>query len=154
MDVVDQKTRSKMMSGIRGRNTKPEIAVRKALHAAGFRFRLHRRDLPGSPDVVMPGRKVAIFVHGCFWHRHENCRFAKLPSSRADFWRLKLEGNAERDRRNQGALRTAGWRVLTVWECAIRDRKTLATLSQALAEWINSPEPVGEIRDGWPHPET
>lgn len=154
MDVVDKKTRSKMMSGIRGRNTKPEIEVRKALHAAGFRFRLHRRDLPGSPDVVMPGRKVAIFVHGCFWHRHENCRFAKLPSSRAGFWRLKLEGNAERDRRNQEALRTAGWRVLTVWECAIRDRKTLATLSQALAQWINSPEAAGEIRDGWPHPET
>ena len=145
-DVVSQKVRSRMMSGIRGKNTKPEMAVRKALFASGFRFRLHRRDLPGAPDVVLPGRRVAVFVHGCFWHRHAGCRYAKLPSTRPDFWKAKLEGNAERDRRAIGALSAAGWRVLVVWECAIRDRKTRSGLPGILAAWISEAEAVGEIR--------
>lgn len=134
------------MSGIRGKDTKPEMAVRKALHAAGFRFRLHRRDLPGAPDVVLPGRHVAVFVHGCFWHRHAGCHYAKLPATRPEFWKAKLEGNAERDERNVGALRAHGWRVLVVWECAVRERETLSALPGILAEWITGNEAAGEIR--------
>ena len=136
----------RMMSGIRGRDTKPEIAVRKALFAAGFRFRLHRRDLPGAPDVVLPGRKVAIFVHGCFWHRHDGCRFAAEPSTRPEFWNTKLAGNALRDRRNIERLRVLGWRVLVVWECAIRDRSMSVGLPGILAEWVRGEETEGELR--------
>ena len=105
-----------MMSGIRGKDTKPEMIVRKALFAAGYRFRLHRRDLPGAPDVVMPGRKIAIFVHGCFWHKHAKCKYAKLPSTRPEFWQVKLAGNVERDQKAIDSLMFSGWRVLTVWE--------------------------------------
>lgn len=147
-DVVDAATRSRMMSGIRSRNTRPEMAVRHALFAAGFRFRLHRRDLPGVPDIVLPGRKVAVFVHGCFWHRHEGCRYAKLPATRPDFWKAKLDGNAERDMRTVRALQVMGWRVLIVWECAVRDAETLSALPTTLAAWITSDGPVGEISAG------
>ena len=151
VDVVDTATRSRMMSTIRGRNTKPEILVRKALFAAGFRFRLHRRDLAGAPDIVLPGRRIAVFIHGCFWHRHEACRYAKLPATRADFWANKLNGNVTRDLLAIDALRTDGWRVLIVWECAIRDRESLAHLSQSLAAWIDGPDALGEIRGGVTH---
>ena len=143
-DVVDLETRSRMMSGIRGKDTKPEMAVRCTLFAAGFRFRLHRRDLPGAPDVVLPGRRVAVFVHGCFWHRHEGCPYAKLPATRPEFWKAKLEGNAGRDRRNAEALRAAGWRVLVVWECATRGKAT-ESLTLRLSEWIKGDAPFGEI---------
>lgn len=108
------------MSGIGGRNTKPEIAIRKALFAAGLRFRLHRKDLPGCPDIVLPGRRVALFVYGCFWHAHRGCRYAKTPTSRGEFWKTKLAANVERDSRAIEALLNAGWRVLVVWECATR----------------------------------
>jgi DNA mismatch endonuclease (patch repair protein) len=147
-DIVDGKTRSRMMSGIRGRDTKPEMVVRRALFAAGFRFRLHRRDLPGVPDVVLPGRRVAVFVHGCFWHRHGGCRYAKLPSTRQEFWKAKLEGNAARDACATDALLAAGWRVLVVWECAVRDRETLSALPETLSLWINGTGATGEIRGG------
>ena len=118
------------MSGIRGKNTKPELLARRALFAAGYRFRLHRRDLPGAPDIVLPGRKVAVFAHGCFWHMHVGCKNAKLPSTRTEFWRGKLEGNVARDRRAIEALLADGWRVLTVWECATRDAICLAALPE------------------------
>lgn len=144
-DVVDGPTRSRMMSGIRGRDTKPEMAVRRALFAAGFRFRLHRRDLPGVPDVVLPGRKVAVFVHGCFWHRHEGCRYTKLPATRPEFWKAKLDGNVARDRRAIEALIGLGWRVLVVWECAVRDKGTLSALPGILAGWIRCDAVSGEI---------
>ncbi len=147
-DIVDATTRSRMMSGIRGKDTKPEMEVRRALHAAGFRFRLHRRDLPGAPDVVLPGLRVAIFVHGCFWHMHKGCRYSKIPSTRTDFWKAKLEGNAKRDRLAERELLDAGWRVLVVWECTVRDRETLAALSGILATWIRGDETVGEVRSG------
>lgn len=120
MDVVDHSTRSRMMSGIRRSNTRPEILVRKLLHAAGLRFRLHRRDLPGRPDLVLPRYEVAIFVHGCFWHAHVGCRFAKTPSSNTDFWIKKLSANRARDERDVYMLRQQGWRVALVWECATR----------------------------------
>ena len=134
------------MSGIRGKHTKPEIAVRRALFARGYRFRLHRRDLPGAPDIVLPGRRVAIFVHGCFWHMHAGCRFAKMPATREDFWRLKLEGNARRDRRDEAVLADQGWRVLVVWECATRSQVSFDALPGLLAGWIESSGARGEIR--------
>jgi DNA mismatch endonuclease (patch repair protein) len=142
-DVVNRETRSRMMSGIRGKNTKPEHVVRKALFAAGFRFRLHRRDLPGVPDIVLPGSRVAIFVHGCFWHRHRKCLYAKIPATSSDFWRAKLESNESRDRKNLEALLASGWRVLVVWECATR--KNATGLSDALVEWIQGNEICGEM---------
>ena len=134
-----------MMSGIGGRNTKPELVVRKALFAAGFRFRLHRKDLPGRPDVVLPGRRVAVFVHGCFWHAHPACRYAKTPASRREFWETKLAANVERDRRAIDALLSAGWRVLVVWECATRSPETRAALPELLRSWIEGPEVIGEF---------
>src|SRR5690606_9744744 len=109
------------MSRIRGRNTRPEKVVRSLLHRMGYRFRLHRRDLPGTPDMVLPRHRAVIFVHGCFWHRHGRCRYAYTPKSRVEFWEEKFRQNVERDRRNAWALRRAGWRVLVVWECEIRD---------------------------------
>jgi DNA mismatch endonuclease, patch repair protein len=145
-DVVSSETRSRMMSGIRSKDTKPEQLVRKALFAAGFRFRLHRRNLPGVPDVVLPGRRVAIFVHGCFWHLHRECQYAKIPSTRPDFWRKKLEGNAQRDRRNVEALIALGWRVLVVWECATK--KNVVGLQEALVAWIGGGETRGELSGG------
>lgn len=117
MDIVDRATRSRMMAGIQGRNTAPEVAVRQALHSAGFRFRLHRKDLPGKPDIVLPKHNVAILVHGCFWHRHQGCKFATTPSSNAEFWRAKFAENVERDLRKRRQLQKLGWRVYTIWEC-------------------------------------
>lgn len=114
------------MSGIRGKNTRPEIMVRQALHKAGFRFRLHRKDLPGKPDLVLPKYQAAIFVHGCFWHGHD-CRYFKIPKTRTDFWMAKIASNSSRDQRDIEALRKLGWRVMIVWECEIRDRKDWLT---------------------------
>ena len=116
-DIVDPGTRSRMMSGIRGRDTQPELLVRRYLHAHGYRYRLHVRDLPGKPDIVLPRYVAVVFVHGCFWHHHPGCRFAYLPKSRQEFWEPKLRGNAERDAKHQSELECAGWRVFTVWEC-------------------------------------
>lgn len=144
-DVVASIVRSKMMSGIRGKNTKPEMLVRRALFASGYRFRLHRRDLPGAPDIVLPGRKVAVFVHGCFWHMHPGCKNAKLPSTRPAFWRGKLEGNVSRDHRVIDALILDGWRVLTVWECATRGTLALTVLPDSLSQWIDGSDKTGEI---------
>ncbi|GAA5071263.1 DNA mismatch endonuclease Vsr [Roseibacterium beibuensis] len=107
------------MAKVRSQNTKPELAVRRYLHARGLRFRLHRRDLPGKPDMVFPSRRVAVFVHGCFWHQHPGCRRAKLPQTRADFWREKLEANVRRDAAALAALEILGWTALVVWECEI-----------------------------------
>jgi len=133
-DVVSAEVRSRMMSGIRGKNTKPEILLRKLLHAKGFRFRLHAK-LPGKPDLVLPKWNAVIFIHGCFWHRHE-CAIFKWPKTRQDFWREKLSGNAERDTRNVAALLEAGWRVGVVWECSLRDDPIAA--SEKTAKWIKS----------------
>jgi len=124
-DVVNRATRSRMMSGIRGTNTKPELIVRSFLHRHGLRFRLHIRDLPGRPDVVLPKHRVAVFVHGCFWHRHKGCRYATTPRNNAAFWRNKLNGNVLRDTRHTRELTKLGWRVFTVWECELDDRRLL-----------------------------
>lgn len=133
------------MSGIGGKNTKPELFVRKALFAAGFRFRLHRKDLPGHPDVVLPGRRVVVFVHGCFWHAHQGCPYAKTPATRREFWEAKLSANVERDRRTREALLSAGWRVLVVWECATRSSGVRERLSELLTRWIEGVELSGEL---------
>lgn len=119
-DTLTKSQRSALMAKIRGKDTKPELAVRSLLHRMGYRFRLHRRDLPGSPDIVLPKHRTVIFVHGCFWHRHAGCRNATVPTTRARFWRLKFEGNVARDRRVKAKLRRCGWRVVTIWECDVR----------------------------------
>lgn len=136
------------MSGIRRRDTAPELVVRRALWRLGYRYRLQGRDLPGDPDIVLPRHNVAIFVHGCFWHRHSGCRLSKLPATRPEFWREKLERNVERDRRALASLRREGWRVMTVWECATRRPELLTKLGPMIRTWIKSGRAVGEIGSG------
>ncbi|MBB6169504.1 DNA mismatch endonuclease (patch repair protein) [Chelatococcus composti] len=135
-----------MMSGIRGRNTKPEILVRSLLHREGFRFRLHVRELPGKPDIVLPKYRAAIFVHGCFWHGHD-CPLYRLPGTRPDFWRNKIDRNRASDRRARDALLAAGWRVAVVWECALRGAGTdPGQVAQRLAVWLRGNELETGIR--------
>lgn len=144
-DVVDPATRSRMMSGIRGKNTKPELLIRKALHARGFRYRLHC-DLPGKPDICLPKHRAVIFVHGCFWHGHD-CHLFKWPSTRPEFWRAKIERNRAVDAAAERALADAGWRMAVVWECALkgRNRKPLEDVISACAVWLTSNRPRLEI---------
>ena len=113
--------RSKNMSAIKSKNTKPEIKVRKILHSMGYRFRLHSKDLPGSPDIVLPKYKTVIFVHGCFWHRHENCKYATNPKSRQEFWNEKFEKNIERDLQIQEKIKNTDWRSFVIWECETKN---------------------------------
>ena len=119
-DIKNRNQRSHNMSAIRGKDTKPEMIVRRYLHSKGYRFRLHRKGLPGKPDLILPKYRLAIFVHGCFWHRHENCKYATTPANRADFWLEKFGKNVERDRNNKDSLLEAGWRVLIIWECGVK----------------------------------
>jgi DNA mismatch endonuclease (patch repair protein) len=121
-DIVDKETRSRMMSGIGGKNTKPELVVRRELHCRGFRFKLHDKRLPGKPDLVLPKYRAVIFVNGCFWHGHE-CSLFKWPKSRPNFWREKICSNRSRDRENIDQCLALGWRVLTIFECSIKGRK-------------------------------
>ena len=114
--------RSRNMSAIKSKNTKPEITVRKLLHSMGYRFRLHVKDLPGSPDIVLPKYKTVIFVHGCFWHRHKNCKYASTPKTRQEFWEAKFRENINRDKLNQENLSSKGWKIIIVWECEIKDK--------------------------------
>lgn len=137
-DIVRPEVRSRMMSGIRGKNTKPEVLLRSLLFRAGFRFRLHRKDLAGKPDIVLPKWNAAIFVHGCFWHRHEDCHLASTPSTRPDFWKKKFEGNVERDNRNRQQLLEFGWRVGIVWECGLRINP--AEIATLVEEWLTDPD--------------
>ena len=136
-DIVDTKTRSRMMSGIQGKNTKPEVMVRKALFAEGFRYRLHGKQLPGKPDLVFPKYRAVILVNGCFWHLH-GCHLFKWPSSRPEFWKQKLEGNKERDLRNMEQLQQQGWRVLVIWECALKGKQRLPfeQVIQITSDWL------------------
>ena len=125
MDIVDKARRSAMMAAIRGKDTKPEMLVRRAAHALGYRFRLHRRDLPGSPDLVFPSRRKVILVHGCYWHRHPGCRYAAEPKSNTAFWMEKFAKNQARDQQVLTDLVAGGWDPLVVWECETRDAKVL-----------------------------
>lgn len=146
-DIVDSETRSRMMSGIRGKNTKPEILIRRLLHARGFRFRLHARELPGKPDIVMPRYHAVIFVHGCFWHGHD-CPLFRLPGTRPDFWRDKIARNQGNDQKAQAALLHDGWRVGTVWECAVRGaNKDVDGVILRLSDWLHGDELTIEVRD-------
>jgi len=143
--MVSREKRSAMMADIRASDTKSEMRVRKELFAAGYRYRLHRRDLPGTPDIVMPGKGIAVFVNGCFWHGHVGCRLAAMPSTRTKFWEDKFERNRERDRAAISALLAQGWRVLTVWECFVRKTLTGNTLRSSLVSWIECQAMSGEL---------
>lgn len=136
MDTLSPAERSKLMSLVRGKDTKPEIVVRKLLHGMGYRYRLHGKGLPGKPDLVFPSRRKVIFVHGCFWHRHPDpkCKLARMPKSRLDFWRTKLEHNRERDLGNQARLRQLDWEYLVIWECQIRDNTAISNQAKAFLE--------------------
>ena len=125
--------RSRNMSAIKSKNTKPEIAVRKLLHSMGYRFRLHRKDLPGSPDIVLPKYKTVIFVHGCFWHRHENCKYASTPRTRKEFWENKFKANLKRDEEIQKKIKNIGWQSVVIWEC---ETKNIDDLREKLIDFI------------------
>lgn len=137
-DIVKKQTRSRMMAGIRGKDTQPELAIRRALHARGFRFRLHAKALPGRPDLVLSKHRAAIFVHGCFWHRHEECRFATTPTTRADFWQTKFEANIIRDTKAMIELRQDGWRLATIWECSLRKPVQVEAVAEIVTAWLRS----------------
>jgi DNA mismatch endonuclease (patch repair protein) len=138
-DVLTARQRSYCMSQIRGKDTKPERLVRSGLFALGFRYRLHRRDLPGCPDIVLPEHRAVVFVHGCLWHGHE-CHLFKWPTANAAFWRDKIMRNRERDAQSVEQLRSSGWRVLTVWECAIKGqlRQSPVAIVERIARWLRS----------------
>lgn len=146
-DIVDKATRSRMMSGIRSKNTKMELALRKALHKRGFRYRVHVSDLPGKPDLVFRSRCAVIFVHGCFWHGH-NCSLFRLPSTRTEFWGNKIVTNRKRDELVRTQLSTLGWRQLVIWECAMRGKNanSLDSVADRAAVWLCSIRRNGEIR--------
>ena len=144
-DIVDQQTRSRMMAGIKGKNTKPELALRRALHARGFRFRLHSKKVHGRPDLVLPKYRAVVFVHGCFWHRHTGCRYTTTPSTRPDFWQAKFEANVARDNAVRSKLLDDGWRVATVWECALRKQEPVNAAVDHLSVWLRAGDRSIEI---------
>ena len=146
-DVVSKATRSRMMSGIRGKNTKPELIIRSGVFSRGLRFRLHVRNMPGRPDLVFPRYKAVVFVHGCFWHGHD-CRFFRAPGTNAKFWRVKVRSNRKRDVGQVANLLSGGWRVMTVWECALRGKKIEATerIISRIVRWLDSRSKKAEIR--------
>jgi len=146
-DIVSPAVRSRMMASIRGKNTKPELAIRSALHALGFRYRLHRKDLPGRPDIVFPKYRAVVMVHGCFWHGHD-CNLFRWPTTREDFWRTKIGRNMERDRMQHAALAAAGWRIGTIWECAVKGpaRLPFEEVVERCVMWLKSDEETKEIQ--------
>lgn len=147
-DIISPEQRSALMSRIRGKNTKIELVIRHSLHARGFRYRLGGAGLPGRPDIVLPKYRAVVFVHGCFWHGHQGCHYFRLPKSRTDFWKEKIYQNRVHDTKQFVALRENGWRVGTVWECAIRNRKRseLTVIIDKLAHWIKGTAGELEIR--------
>jgi DNA mismatch endonuclease (patch repair protein) len=146
VDVVSRDKRSQMMAGIKGKHTSPELVLRRGLHARGFRFRLHRSDIPGAPDLVFPARRAVLFAHGCFWHQH-GCHLFKWPSTRSDFWREKIHQNVRRDRSTATMLTSQGWRVGVIWECALkgRTRRSLDEVLSECADWLKSDREFIEI---------
>ncbi len=146
-DIVSPAVRSRMMAGIRGKDTRPELLIRKGLFARGLRYRLHDRKLPGKPDLVLPRYRAVVMVHGCFWHAH-GCALFKWPSSNVKFWREKISRNKEVDRRNRAALERAGWRVLTIWECALKGthKRPAGEVMDQAARWVVSGAASREIR--------
>lgn len=146
-DVVDTATRSRMMAGIRSRNTKPEVALRSALHRLGLRFRIHDGKLPGRPDIVFPRHRAAVQVHGCFWHRHEDCRYSTTPASNREFWTGKFLANVERDAKSRRALEDLGWRTAVVWECSLRKGGEVE-VADSLRRWLESTNVSAEFPEG------
>ena len=146
-DIVDAATRSRMMAGIRASDTKPELLIRRGLHRLGFRFRLHGKDLPGKPDLILPRYRAAIFVHGCFWHGHD-CPLFRLPGTRTEFWKAKIERNRARDHEVTEALASIGWRQLTVWECAMRGKGRMEPdeLLDTITAWLTGQSESAAIR--------
>lgn len=147
IDTVDKKTRSRMMSGIRSKNTKPEILVRKALYHAGYRYRLETKIQKIKPDLVLTKQKIAIFINGCFWHHHNGCKLGYTPKSKLEFWENKFEKNIERDRRTILELKKLGWRVAIIWECATRKEIIFKQTIKSLLSWIQSE--VNEFESGY-----
>ena len=133
-----------MMSGIRGKDTRPELALRRALHAAGFRYRLHVRSLPGRPDVVLPRYSAVCLVHGCYWHRHPDCPYTTTPATRPEFWKEKFRANVERDKRQQRQLREMGWRVAVIWECVL-NQEGADIVVERLSRWLRGQAPIVEL---------
>jgi len=146
VDIVDKATRSRMMSHIRGKNTKPELIIRKGLFGKGFRYRLHQKKLPGKPDLVFPKYRAVIFVNGCFWHGHD-CKLFKWPLSNKRFWRVKITGNQKKDARNIADLKKSGWRVLIIWECSMRNHSSVSVdrVINNACKWILSTSKLREI---------
>jgi DNA mismatch endonuclease, patch repair protein len=149
-DVLTLEQRRFNMSRIRGRDTKPELILRLGLHSRGLRFRLHRKDLPGCPDLVFPYYRAVVFVHGCFWHGH-NCRMFKLPATRTEFWATKIEGNRTRDARALMSLAGAGWRSLVLWECALRgpSRRPVEAVLDEVEGWLRTEELEATVQGNW-----
>lgn len=146
VDKVSTEQRSKNMSRIRGRNTRLELVIRKGLHGRGFRYRLHAPTLPGKPDMMFPKSKTVIFINGCFWHGHD-CALFREPKTNVEFWRQKISKNRENDRKNIKSLQASGWRVLTIWECSIRNnKKNIDKIIDDIVAWLNSVEKIGNIR--------
>ena len=137
MDIISEEKRSWNMSRIRGKDTKPEIIVRSMLHRMGYRFRLHRKDLPGKPDIVLPKYNTVIFVHGCFWHRHKGCKYAYTPKSRIKFWKNKFIETVKRDKQHLKQLKENGWEVFIVWECETKDMDKLKEIINKISQEIN-----------------
>lgn len=132
-DVHDKATRSYNMSRIKGKDTKPEMLVRKFLHANGYRYRLHVKDMPGKPDIVLPKYKTVIFIHGCFWHGHKDCKYFTIPKTKSDWWDAKITGNIENDIKAEKALKKDGWRIITIWTCDLKPKKAEAQLNKLLS---------------------
>jgi len=145
-DIMTAERRSRLMSRIRGRHTKPELLIRRGMHALGFRYRLHVNDLPGKPDMVFPKYGAVVFIHGCFWHGHD-CPLFREPTTNAEFWKRKIAANRENDARKAAELESSGWRILTVWECSIRGRqKSVKEVLDRIAVWLLSSDPKGDVR--------
>ena len=134
MDILTKEKRSWNMSRIRSGNTKPELLVRSLLHRMGYRFRLHRKDLPGKPDIVLPKHKAVIFIHGCFWHHHDGCKYAYIPKTRQEFWRAKFKSNVERDKKVKKQLKEKNWRILVIWECELSN---IESIIKRLKDYLN-----------------
>lgn len=145
MDILAPEQRSVLMSRIRGKDTKPEMTVRRIAHSLGYRFRVHRRDLPGNPDVVFPRLRKIVFVHGCYWHRHNGCRYAYVPKSNTEFWKQKFDANVARDKHSVAKLEKLGWGVLIIWECETKDEDKL---SCHLAAYLKNKKNIGGDLNG------
>lgn len=148
MDVLSPEQRRLNMSRIRARDTRPEMIVRQGLHRAGFRYRLHVRTLPGTPDLVLPARRAVVLINGCFWHGHD-CSLFRMPATRADFWQAKINANRARDERTQSALLSSGWRVFTVWECSLKGprRRGADAVLRIAADFLKGADPMGAVRE-------